>query len=481
MAQIGSPTRSQPDTGSQATLPRWVFIVVALLAAIALAASFQQYWLPQVRQLLGLPAQTQEVPGAKTEHEENAGHAEHGAGDNPNAIQLSPQARKNIGLTDEFIQPVKLQPFTKTLSIPGTVAERPGRSTIEVTAPLTGVIMKIFPIEGETLAAGSKLFEIRLTHEELVQTQADLLETAEELEVIRKEIARLEKLAEDGAIPGKRIIEQKYEQQRREATLRSKRQALRLHGLTEEQVSKILEKRELFRDLTVSVPSVTEDGMQTPEGAIFQVQSVKVAQGQQVEAGTTLATLADHAELYIEGEAFERDVADISRAADNRSDVTAILESDGAQREVISGLKVLYLATKIEEGKRTLDFYVTLPNRQQRDFRSDEGRRFFAWRYRPGQRVQLEIPLETLANRIVLPIEAIAQDATETYVFCPNDDFFERRPVHVEYRDARHAVIANDGALFPGDLVALRAATQLQIAVKNKSGGAPDPHAGHSH
>ena len=69
--------------------------------------------------------------------------------------------------------------------------------------------MKIFPIEGETLAAGSKLFELRLTHEELVQTQADLLETAEELQVIRTEIARLEKLAEDGAIPGKRIIEQK--------------------------------------------------------------------------------------------------------------------------------------------------------------------------------------------------------------------------------------------------------------------------------
>jgi hypothetical protein len=42
-------------------------------------------------------------------------------------------------------------------------------------------------------------------------------------------------------------------------------------------------------------------------------------------------------------------------------------------------------------------------------------------------------------------------------------------------------VIVSDGSLFPGDKVALVGAQQLQIALKNKSGGAPDPHAGHSH
>ena len=36
-------------------------------------------------------------------------------------------------------------------------------------------------------------------------------------------------------------------------------------------------------------------------------------------AGDTLAVLADHAELFIEGEAFERDVTEINRAAEQRS------------------------------------------------------------------------------------------------------------------------------------------------------------------
>ena len=42
-------------------------------------------------------------------------------------------------------------------------------------------------------------------------------------------------------------------------------------------------------------------------------------------------------------------------------------------------------------------------------------------------------------------------------------------------------VIENDGSLFPGDVVAKRGAHQLQMALKNKSGGGVDPHAGHNH
>jgi multidrug efflux pump subunit AcrA (membrane-fusion protein) len=321
---------------------------------------------------------------------------------------------------------------------------------------------------------------MRLTHEELVQSQADLLSTAAALDITTKELARLQKLVDEDVIPGKRLVELKYEQQKHEATIAAKRQSLLLHGLSDAQIDVILKKRQLLRELAVNVPTVTEEGEPTPEGTIFQVQSIKVAQGQSVEAGTTLAALADHEVLYIEGEAFERDVPDINRAAEQHRNVTAVLETDGAKREVINDLRVLYLATKIEPDKRTLHFYVTLPNQPQRDSKED-GRRFFAWKYRPGQRVQLEIPLETLPNRIVLPIDAIAQDGTETYVFTPNGKSFERRSVHVEYRDTRRAVIVSDGSLFPGDRVALTGAQQLQVAIKNKSGGAPDPHAGHSH
>jgi multidrug efflux pump subunit AcrA (membrane-fusion protein) len=103
------------------------------------------------------------------------------------------------------------------------------------------------------------------------------------------------------------------------------------------------------------------------------------------------------------------------------------------------------------------------------------------WKYSPGQRLQLQVPVEEWPDRIVLPVDAVAADGAEFFVFLENGKQFDRVPVHVEYRDQYSVVIANDGTLSPGDAVATRGAHQMQMALKNKAGGAPDPHAGHSH
>jgi cobalt-zinc-cadmium efflux system membrane fusion protein len=81
----------------------------------------------------------------------------------------------------------------------------------------------------------------------------------------------------------------------------------------------------------------------------------------------------------------------------------------------------------------------------------------------------------------VLPVEAVAREGAESFVFQQNGDHFDRVTVHVKYRDQFWAVIENDGSLFPGDVVALRGAHQLQMALKNQAGGGVDPHAGHNH
>jgi multidrug efflux pump subunit AcrA (membrane-fusion protein) len=112
---------------------------------------------------------------------------------------------------------------------------------------------------------------------------------------------------------------------------------------------------------------------------------------------------------------------------------------------------------------------------------TSNGQRFINWRFKPGQRTQLRVPVEEWTERIVLPAEAVAQDGAETYVFQQNGDHFDRRPVQVEYRDLTAVVIARDGSLFPGERVALSGAQQMLMALKNKSGGGIDPHAGHTH
>ncbi|MGC3971943.1 MAG: HlyD family efflux transporter periplasmic adaptor subunit [Pirellulales bacterium] len=244
-----------------------------------------------------------------------------------------------------------------------------------------------------------------------------------------------------------------------------------------------------MKELTVSVPQAAEPAEEvTPKSPsrraadeLFEIQELRVTKGQSVTAGETLVMLTDHAELFIEGNAFDKDVAGVNKAVAADWPVTAVLETDGEAPEKIAGLKILYVAGRVDAASRTFHFYLSLPNQLVREAAGAEGHRFISWRYKPGQRVQLSVPVEQWADRIVLPVDAVAQDGVETYVFSPNGDHFDRRPVHVEHRDRFSVVVANDGSLFPGDVVALSGAQQIQLALKNKAGGGVDPHAGHNH
>jgi len=388
------------------------------------------------------------------------------------------QAKANIGLQ---LTRVELRPFERTVLMPGMVVERPGWSTLEITAPMTGVITRIHAIQGEAVKAGQPLFEIRLTHEDLLQLQTEFLRTVEELDVIRQEVSRLEKATADGAIAGKTLLERKYEQQKGLASLRSQRQALLLHGLTAEQVDDIISRRTLLQSVAVGVPMPESDQPADAPEHLLQVQQLKVTIGKYVAAGDMLCVLANHGELYIEGKAFEQDAEEINQAASSGWKVSAAMESKDNACCSVDGLTILYLDDRVDPESRAFHFYVTLPNTLLRRDQTPDGRRFIYWQYKPGQRMLLRIPIQWWTDRIVLPIEAVVQEGPECYVFQAYADHFDRRPVHVEYRDQQWAVIANDGAIKPGDAVAASAAHQMQMAMRNKSGGAIDPHAGHNH
>lgn len=458
---------------------RWI-LFGAIFAFTVIGLLTRKIWLQPLRdKFTSTRAATEkndEHPAADEGHD-HAGH-DHAGHNEVDSLEISEQARSNIGLKTAKVE---LRSFQRTIGIPGIIVERPGHSVVQVSAPLGGVVTKIYPILGEALDPGQKLFDIRLTHEELVQAQADFLRTAEELDVIAKEVARIEKLAADGTIAGKTFLERKYDQQRQEAVMRAQHEALLLHGLTEAQIQNILDDRKLFSQLTVVVPKDSTDAISSDAPQQYQVQELRVQRGQQVNAGDPLAMLTDHSQLLIEGNAFEKDGAALAKAVESGNSVSAVISSSGAEPLVIDGLEILYLSGEVDPESRTLHFYVTLPNKLLRDPKKTGDHRFIYWQFRPGQRVELQVPVEAWPDRIVLPVDALAQDGPEAYVFQANGDHFDRRPVHVEYRDQFSVVIANDGSIFPGDLVAISGAPQLQMALKNKSGGAIDPHAGHNH
>jgi multidrug efflux pump subunit AcrA (membrane-fusion protein) len=410
-----------------------------------------------------------------------AGKADHASDhkhEEASTVRLSANAQANVGLR---LAKVELKAFERTITVPGMVIERPGRSELQVAAPLTGVVTRIWALQGEAVCPGQPLFDLRLTHEEVVEAQAEFLRTAEELDVLRREIQRLSKVAAEGAIPGKTLLERTYEQQKLEGVFRAQRQRLLLHSLSEAQVDQIAAKRELLSVFTVSAPSQCEDAPSHSGPCQLQVEELKVTQGQHVKAGDSLCVLADHCRLYIQGMAFEQDIPTLQKNATSGGRVTAVLEANGAERPQVPGLQIVYLASKVQPDTRAFLFYVDLPNQILPPREGPDRRRFSGWRFKPGQRVDLLVPIERWPERIVLPVAAVVQDGPEAYVFEVNDGHFDRRAVRVEYRDQYSAVIANDGTLGPGKMVVVAGAYQVHLALKNKSGGGPDPHAGHNH
>ncbi|MHB1038204.1 MAG: efflux RND transporter periplasmic adaptor subunit, partial [Pirellulales bacterium] len=302
------------------------------------------------------------------------------------AVKLSQAAQANVGLQ---LAKVELRPFERTMTVPAMVVERPGRSSIQVAAPLTGVVTRVWPLQGETVTPGQPLFDLRLTHEEVVEAQAEFLKTAEELDVVQREIDRLEKVAADGVISGKTLLERKYEQQKLRAAQRSQRQRLLLHGLSVQQVDDILTKRTLLSGLTIAVPEHSGEAVKDASAGVLQVQELKVEKGQHVKAGDPLCVLADHCELYIQGKAFEQDAPVLNKTADNNWRLTAVIDANGHGRQTVADLRLLYVANKVEPESRAFLFYVQLPNKLVRNQETD-GHRFSAWQFKPGQRAEGE-------------------------------------------------------------------------------------------
>ncbi|MBW3539055.1 MAG: efflux RND transporter periplasmic adaptor subunit [Planctomycetes bacterium] len=477
---------------------RWLWLAAAVLVVVLMWTTSGR-WGPAIGRWT---AADSSGAGAPADPDDAHDH------DRAASIQLSPQARKNIGLvTGE----VRLERYARSITIPAMVVERPGRTHVKVTAPITGVVSGLYVIGGQAVESERLLFRIRLTHEDVVKAQTDFLRTLGQLDVEQREIARLDEIA-GGAVANRVVLERKYERDKLQAALDAEREALRLHGLSAEQIDRIAQERRLLREIQVYVPLVHADaslhddaeaedhplvtslersqGEESKGGAIseahaerrlFVIEELHVQTGEAVTAGKPLCTLADYSALYIEGRAFEQDGDELVAAAREARSVTALNETDSDRVAEVPDLRIVYVANHVDEASRALHFYVALPNEIVYRTPGPEGREFLTWRFKQGQRMQLRVPVEEWEHAIVLPVDAVAREGAEAYVFVENGNVFERREVHVRHRDQLSAVIADDGSLFPGESVAVSAAHQLQMALEQQSAGEAGGHAHHGH
>lgn len=452
-------------------------------------------------------------------------HAQTDRAEKLEVLELGSQARKNLKLTSAAARP---SDYWRTITIPGAVQDRPGVSDRGVTSPAVGNISEIHVYPGDTVRPGERLVTIKLFSEYLQSTQTQLYKASQEIALIRKEISRLSSVATSGAISKSRIIELNNDVRRQETIIQASKQELLNRGLAPSQVEQIssgnfvstidvvappprsvvLETSSSDDSLNASSPSPKGLNETTPndndaagknsgkdkssieqlgsgtkpnnddqitETISYEVQKLSVDLGQTVQAGELISELSNHRHLYIVGHAFKREASWLERAASEHRSVEVEFADDSADswQPLDQTFEIRHLSNTIDQQSRTFDFYLPLVNQSQ--VYENSGETFLLWRFRPGQRTRIHVPIEKLENVFVLPAEAVAYEGPNAFVYRQNGDLFNQIAVNVLHQDRRHAVIANDGSITPGTFLAQNAGASLRRVLKSQSASGEQP------
>ena len=449
-------------------------IVVAVLAA---GWAFRGYFFPQTASVASSTAKPPAMSAKKQ-----------------TVLEISEQARKNLSLKSMAARP---QSYWRSVVIPGEVADRPGISDRGVTSPAVGVVTAIHAFPGDTMRPGEALFTIRLFSEYLQATQTQLFKARQETSIVQAEIDRLSGAVSTGAVSRSKMIELESEISRQNTLIQASRQELLTRGLTPQQVQQI-ESGTFVSTVEVVAPPVSDTALAagsstsnivtasysepaasalrlTSDSIAYEVQELAVELGQQVQAGQLLANLSNHQSLYVVGHAFKREAAYLEQAAqENRPIEIEFAEDDiDGWPELQQTFHIRHQSNSIDKNNRTFDFFIPLDN-QSHAFEK-QAKLFLVWRFRPGQRARIHVPVEKFDDVFVLPSEAVVREGPEAYVFRQNGDLFKRIPVHVLHEDRRSIVIANDGRITAGAFLAQGSAASLNRVLKSQSASGKEP------
>lgn len=486
---------------------------ILAIVACALATGFvARGWMPHF------------LEAAHHEQHVEATHHDHDAHEEEPHVPLSKQAFETLRLR---LETVSIKSYQQTSIVPAEVVEFPGVSARQLTAPVSGEVVAIGAQVGASVDPGDVLFEIRITDEPVIEAQLQLVESITRLAIIDKELLRIKPLTASGAVRGRQRLDLEYEREQLETTISLKRDELQVRGMTPDQVEQLVASKQLLRTVAIGAPRLSRgraNEASTVQSTVrpvawkegvreidLSVERLSVQPGETVERGQLLCDLASHQRLYLKGHAFEADLSLVVGLAKQQRPFSAEFgHSQTKHREnsfVRSGLKLRYVANEVEPESRAYPFYVPLDNELLFESTDENDYRYRTWRFTVGQRAHLLLPTSSIEGQIPLPVEAVAIDGPNAFVFVPHvqeeadgpacncehdhgymddqeeedhgDEVFvelEPVPVTVLHRDSQGVVVAAGGELKDGDTVAMNAAYQLYQALSADSDGGHDHH-----
>ena len=307
----------------------------------------------------------------------------------------------------------------------------PGQEQM-VSAPVAGVVDQLLVGEQQAVKAGQPL--LRLNSPQFGEMQLKLLEAASRARLSQQTLQREKALLTEGIIPERRVQEAEAAAQDDAARQRQAEAALRLAGIDAGSIRRI------------AAGGTVQDGVVVRARAAGVVLGVDIKPGQRVQEADALLRLASLQTLWLE----------IAMPAD-RQPATLLKDNKAAAIEIVGRDAVampLSVGTMVSDSQT-----VTLRARVMRG----------ADRLRPGEVVQARVPFAANAAGWALPLQALARQDDQAYVFVRTDKGFIARPVSVA--SIAGASVQVTGELKPGQEVATASVIALKAAWQGKSGG----------
>lgn len=371
-------------------------------------------------------------PSASPKAEE-VGHGHEGE---ENLLELTSQQREQIGLSLEKAGPGTI---VKELLLPGEVRLNEERSAL-VALKASGRVVRIEASLGDSVRAGETL--ALLESDQLADAQAEYLERLRSRDLSKRTFQRKETLKRELVAGEAEWMEAEAAYKNGENLLEASRRRLLLLGLSAAEIA------------ALSKEPPSKMGLYLLKAPIAgRVVGREITLGDNLEAGTTVFTLADTSLLWV----------DLSLTPDlqgfvKEGDEAWIEGEDGAREKC----RIFLISPTLDPSTRTLTLRLELKNPRG------------SWK--PGSYVSGFLRSGERAVPLLVPRSSVQILEGNPVVFVPEGHGFHTHPVVLGERDGEHVEILS--GIASGTPVVVLGAFELKAAAVTSSLGS---HAGHNH
>ncbi len=317
-------------------------------------------------------------------------------------IALSPQQRDNLGIHTATLKPSS---DVKSMSLPALTVV-PNDQLHIISTQQSGLITQLYVVEGNEVAMGQDLLKVQSS--DYLELQRDYLQLLSRFNLVENSYNKARTALNEGIMSEEKLLGIQSEFNELLAARNQKREALKLSGLTPEELNELEKTRMLVSDFIIRSPI---------EGVVLEQLA---SAGERVDAATPIYKVGKLKPLWIE---IHVPLPLIKNSQIGNAIHVPEYGVDG---------KIITIGKQIHDADQGIMIRAVV----------DEG----AEKLRPGQFVQAQIMTENGGSSVYFEADknALIYTGNKSYVFVKRDNGFQPVEVTVISRTGNSAVISGN-------------------------------------